>query len=135
MIGLFGQKTRAACVTDGRLAACPSTPNCVCSMNPPSDRTHFIEPLRFADAPEDAWRRLQNMIARQPRAKVITASGSYLHAEFRTALLRFVDDVEFLLDKPAGVIHVRSASRLGRSDFGTNRRRIESLRADVATFE
>jgi uncharacterized protein (DUF1499 family) len=64
-----------------------------------------------------------------PGATLVTQRPGYLHAECRTKWMGFVDDVEFLLDPAARVIHVRSASRLGRRDFGTNRERIEAIRA------
>ncbi|MBA3313734.1 MAG: DUF1499 domain-containing protein [Planctomycetota bacterium] len=132
MSGAFGQRSRGPGLVDGRLAACPRSPNCVRSCSPASDGVHHIEPLRFTDPPSDAWRRLIDILKRQPRTTIVTAEDSYVHAEFTTPVLRFIDDGEFLLDAPAGVIHVRSASRLGRTDFGTNRKRIEALRA---TFE
>jgi uncharacterized protein (DUF1499 family) len=69
------------------------------------------------------------IIASLPRAKVMTDSDTYLHVEFRSLVFRFVDDVEFLADDDAKVIHVRSASRVGHSDLGANRRRIETIRA------
>ena len=64
-----------------------------------------------------------------PRTKIVTENETYLYAEFASNLMGFVDDVEFYLDKTAGVIHVRSASRLGQSDLGVNRQRIEAIRA------
>jgi uncharacterized protein (DUF1499 family) len=63
-----------------------------------------------------------------PRTSVITVSDSYLHAEFTSLIFRFVDDVEFVIDNDAKVIHVRSASRLGTSDLGVNRKRVEEIR-------
>jgi len=127
-MGLFGQTSRAVGVVEGALGPCPSSPNCVSSTAPVEDRTHYIEPLHFSDSPAIAWRRLCGVVERLPRVRVVEKSDSYLHAEFRTAMLRFVDDAEFLLDASRGIIHVRSASRLGKSDFGVNRRRIEALR-------
>jgi uncharacterized protein (DUF1499 family) len=79
-----------------------------------------------------AWQRLREVIAARPRARIISETDTWLHAEFTSLVFRFVDDVEFLLDRDAGVIHCRSASRSGRSDFGVNRRRIEELRAAFA---
>jgi uncharacterized protein (DUF1499 family) len=93
------------------------------------DRMHYVEPLRFSDSPSIAWSRLCNVIEQEPRARIVSRSEVYLHAEFRTAVLRFVDDAEFLLDAACGLIHVRSVSRLGRADFGVNRRRVEALRS------
>ncbi len=129
MIGLFGQKSRAAGVVEGALAPCPSSPNCVSSMASIEDRTHYVEPLRFSDSPPIAWNRLCNVVEQEPRVRIIERSENYLHAEFRTVMLRFVDDVEFLLDAASGLIHVRSGSRLGRADFDVNRRRVEALRS------
>lgn len=111
----------------GRLRACPDRPNCVCSQE--VDGPHSIEPLRFHGPADTAWRRLEAIVREDPRATIVALSGNYLHAEFTTPWLKFVDDVEFLLDEQAGVIHVRSASRVGRSDLGVNRRRVEQLRS------
>jgi len=130
MIGLFVQRSKVGGVVDDRLTACPASPNCVSSVAPASDKTHFIEPFRFAGSAGDAWRRLCEVVATQSRARIVERRDTYLHAEFRTAVLRFVDDVEFLLDAQQGVIHLRSASRLGRSDFGVNRRRVERIRRE-----
>ena len=112
-------------VKDGRLAPCRRTPNCVSSQADPADREHYIAPIPFTGTMADLRRLVESM----ERATVITARDNYLHAEYRTKLLRYVDDVELYLDK--GVVHVRSASRLGRRDFGVNRKRIEDLRALV----
>jgi uncharacterized protein (DUF1499 family) len=113
-------------VRDGRLPPCPGKPNCVCSQD---DRPrHAIEPLRFEGDPSEAWARLRQVVAGLPRTNVVTATDNYLHAECKTFVFRFTDDVEFLLDSDRKLIHVRSASRAGRSDFGVNRRRVESVR-------
>ena len=111
---------------DGRLSPCPASPNCVCSQD--DEVIHQIEPLRFVGAPREAWQRLATVLTQLPRTRIVTTDSTYLHVEFTTPLLRFVDDVEFLLDETAAVIHVRSASRVGHSDLGANRTRIESIR-------
>jgi uncharacterized protein (DUF1499 family) len=111
---------------DGRLAPCRRTPNCVSSQADPSDCQHYIAPLAFAGSIAE----LRRAIERLPRVTVIREASDYLYAEFRTPLLRYVDDVEFL--KTGSVVHVRSASRLGRRDFGVNRRRVEEIRALIA---
>jgi uncharacterized protein (DUF1499 family) len=108
---------------DGRLAPCKRSPNCVSSQADPADRQHYIAPLAFAGTLGE----LRRAIERLPRVAVIAETSEYLYAEFRTPLLRFVDDVEFM--KAGSVVHVRSASRLGRRDFGVNRRRVEEIRA------
>ena len=108
-------------VTNGRFAACRRTPNCVSSQADPSDAEHYIAPLK---GNMEAVRRA---VAAMPRATVVTDKENYLYAEFRSRLLGYVDDVEFFYDGSA--IQVRSASRLGRRDFGVNRKRVEELRS------
>jgi uncharacterized protein (DUF1499 family) len=107
-------------VKDGRLAPCRRSPNCVSSQADPSDGEHYIAPLRASL--QDVRRAVESL----PRTRIVLAHPDYLYAEFRSRLLRFVDDVEFFFDGAA--VQVRSASRLGRRDFGVNRARIEKLR-------
>ena len=107
------------------LAPCPASPNCVSSQS--DDPEHHAAPLHFTGDPALAWKRLKSVLAREPRLTVVEDTGSYLHAEARSRVFRFVDDVEFVLDPGARVIQVRSASRVGYSDFGVNRRRVERL--------
>jgi uncharacterized protein (DUF1499 family) len=108
------------------LAPCPSTPNCVSSD---AEDDHRIEPLELAVSPEDAWQALRDAVEGMPRTKIVNVTDEYLHAEIRTAVFRFVDDLELQLRPGSGTIAVRSASRVGRSDLGVNRRRVERLRA------
>ena len=110
----------------GRLRPCPDTPNCVSTFA--DDDLHGIEPLGFSGSAADAKARLLSVIHTMPRATVVTDEETYLHVEFRSRLFRFVDDIEFLFDKTAHTIHFRSASRIGRSDLGVNRRRMEEIR-------
>ena len=109
-------------VKDGRFAACKTTPNCVSSQADPGDRQHYIAPLAFAGTIGELRRAVESMT----RATVIREEGNYLYAEYKSALMGYVDDVEFL--KAGDLLHVRSASRLGRSDLGLNRRRVEEIR-------
>ena len=113
-------------VTNGRLAPCRRTPNCVSSQADPSNREHYIAPIPFRG---DAMAAVRRAVAAMPRAKVISEKENYLYAEFRSKLLGYVDDVEFFYDGAA--IQVRSASRLGRRDFHVNRNRVEQLRAMI----
>ena len=108
------------------LAACPDKPNCVSSQA--DDQRHLIEPLRFTGEPGEAWSRLKAILQQQPRTRIVDEQDGYLHAEFRSLVFRFVDDVEFVMQPEQGVIHIRSASRTGYSDFGVNRRRVNRLR-------
>ncbi|MDJ0974484.1 MAG: DUF1499 domain-containing protein [Planctomycetota bacterium] len=113
-------------VRDGRLAPCPDTPNCVSSRA--TDERHAMAPLSFEGEPAAAMERLKRALRSMPRVTVIEEAGSYLRVEFRTAIMRFVDDGEFLIDAEAKRIHFRSAARLGYSDLGKNRERMETLR-------
>lgn len=112
---------------EGRLAPCPDRPNCVCSDGESSEGS-FISPIAIpeGEAPEAAFGRLLGLVAE--RARVERHEGDWAHAVFTTRILRFRDDVELRLDRDAGVIQVRSASRVGYSDLGKNRSRIEGLR-------
>lgn len=125
---LSGKRPPGLGVRDGRLARCPATPNCVSSQAPRADTTHYVAPLAFSGTPEEAWRALAHAVRELPRAVLVTMETGYLHAEIASRVFGFVDDLECLLDAPARLIHVRSASRLGSSDFGVNRKRVERLR-------
>jgi uncharacterized protein (DUF1499 family) len=125
-----GKRPNNLGVSSGKLAPCPSSPNCVSSQS--SDASHSIAPLTYSSNPEQAIAKLKSVIESLPRTKIITESKDYLYAEFKSALMGFVDDVEFYLDRKANVIQVRSASRLGQSDLGVNRKRIETIRTKLA---
>ena len=118
-------------VKDGKLPRPKSTPNCVSSQADPSDAEHYIAPIRFKGTAVEAIAAVRAAIESMERATVIRHEGNYLYAEFKSKLLGFVDDVEFTYDEKAAVIHVRSASRLGRRDFGVNRARVEALRSKL----
>ncbi len=127
VIGCTGVRPANLGVKDGKLAPCPSSPNCVSSQG--SDTAHAIEPLSFTGTVAGAHAALRTIILSMKRSKIITDTDSYIRAEFTSAIFRFVDDVEFWFDGNAKVIHVRSASRIGHSDLGVNRERVEEIRA------
>ncbi len=118
-------------VKDGRLAPPRRTPNCVSSQADPADAEHYIAPIAFKGDAAAAAAAMRKAVEGMTDATIIRQDGGYLYAEYRTKLMRFVDDVELLYDPKAGVIHVRSASRLGRRDFGVNRARVEALRRRI----
>ncbi|HED66782.1 MAG TPA: DUF1499 domain-containing protein [Planctomycetes bacterium] len=111
----------------GRLRPCPESPNCVCSQS--TEASSRIAPLAFQGDPAAAFASLIEFLEAEPRVTLEEVGTTYAHAVFRTRFLRFRDDVEFLLDPEAHVIHVRSASRIGYSDLGKNRERVEDLRS------
>ncbi|HSF42235.1 MAG TPA: DUF1499 domain-containing protein [Thermoanaerobaculia bacterium] len=109
-----------------RLAPCPRTPNCVSTQAPLGPQ--HIEPIRYTGSLEEARERLLRVLREHPRTTLVREEPGYLKAECRSALFRFVDDVEFVFDDAGKWIHFRSASRLGRKDFGVNRKRMEEIR-------
>lgn len=122
--------------TSQRLDACPPTPNCVSTQAEDPDQR--MEPIPFRGTAQQARGVLLDLLAELPRVRLLEAEEHRLRTEFTTPLFRFKDDVTFLIDPEAGVIHFRSASRLGHHDLGKNRRRMEKLtrlflRADAET--
>lgn len=116
-------------VRGGKLRPCPETPNCVNSQA--EDEKHAIEPILVAAAPQKTRERLLQVVAAEKRAEVVQSDEDYIRATFRSALFGFVDDVEFYIAgqrQGRTVVHVRSASRIGKSDLGVNRKRIERIR-------
>ncbi|NJL82206.1 MAG: DUF1499 domain-containing protein [Chloroflexaceae bacterium] len=124
MFNFSGKRPQNLGVKDGQLASPPGTPNCVSSQS--QDPRFRVDPLPLVTISE-----IKMAIAQMERGTVVAETEDYLYAEFKSKLMGFVDDVEFYRDATAGVVHVRSASRLGQSDLGVNRQRIEALRALV----
>jgi uncharacterized protein (DUF1499 family) len=118
---------------NAQLPPCPHTPNCVSSQA--ADPAQRVAPLSFSGPWEAARERLLEVLQSLPRTTIVTVDRTYLHAACTTRLLRFVDDVECLIDPAASVIHIRSASRRGRYDFGVNRSRVEEIRRRFAETE
>ena len=114
-------------IKEGRLASCPSTPNCVSSDA--TDVAHSIAPFELITPPTDGWRAFRATLESLPRVQIVTVTDDYIHAECSSAFFGFVDDLELHLRPSQNSIAVRSAARLGHSDFGVNRKRVESLRA------
>lgn len=116
---------------EGRFAPGDARPNWVSSTVAPAD-AHHVAPIEAGDHPVPAWVRLQRAIEATPRARIVRIEPGYLHAEFASERLGFVDDAQFALDPSGARIHVKSGARLGIRDFGVNRARVEALRAAVA---
>jgi len=114
-------------ITAGRLAPCPTTPNCVSTQadNP----TQKMSPIPYTTSTAEAKQRLLTVIQAYPRTTLVEETPTYLAVVFRSALFRFPDDVEFYFDEPNKIIHFRSASRLGQGDGGVNRARMTALTA------
>ncbi len=114
---------------NGRLAPCPASPNCVSSFA--EKKKWRVEPFRFDVSPKEVLKRLPPLLSSLGNAKTISQSENYLHVELASKWMGFVDDVEFFMDGNNKALHFRSASRVGHSDFGANRKRIEWIRAQL----
>lgn len=128
--GCGGRMPEDLGVEGGALRACPPKPNCVSSFA--QDEGHAIEALAITGDERAAWAALRDVVAQTEGAGLETETDGYMHAVYTSKLMRYRDDVEFLLDASAGKIDVRSASRVGFGDMGVNRDRIEALRAALA---
>jgi uncharacterized protein (DUF1499 family) len=127
---LSGKRPADLGVRNGSLKAPPSSPNAVSSQV--TGGYHQIAPLVYKGSQEQAMKALKQVVESTPNTRIIETKPDYLYAEYASALMGFVDDVEFYLPPGGKIIHVRSASRLGYSDLGANRKRIEAIRARLA---
>lgn len=130
LVGCAQNRPKSPRICKGHLSPCPSSPNCVSSQS--VDEKHRIEPISYGVSTPDAMARLKEIIKSMKRSRIVAEDDSYLHAEFRSVLFGFIDDVEFYLDGEKNIIHVRSASRTGYYDFGVNRKRVELIRSNFA---
>ena len=115
-------------LNNGRLAPCPSTPNCVSSYA--HDKDVRVTPFRFAGSAADAQDKLVRILNQKDNVRIVVNKKGYVRTEFSSSLMGFVDDVEFVIEPE--LIHVRSASRLGYSDLGANRERVDMLRREFS---
>ncbi|WP_371257755.1 DUF1499 domain-containing protein [Synechococcus sp. PCC 7502] len=113
-------------INDNKLAACPSSPNCVSSQA--IDPQHYIAPIQYQSSNPEAYSKLKQLVESQKRTQIIAQTDNYIYAQTTSRLMGFVDDVEFYFRPDTQLIEVRSASRLGESDLGVNRQRIEQIR-------
>jgi uncharacterized protein (DUF1499 family) len=125
MFKLTGKRPTDLGTASGRLKPCPGTPNCVCSQD---QGQAAIAPLAVGGTAKDAVKKLAGIVRAMKGGAVVEEREDYLRAEFSSGFFGFVDDVEFWAVDPKAV-QVRSASRLGRDDFGVNRKRIEAIRS------
>ncbi|MFK0732629.1 MAG: DUF1499 domain-containing protein [Gloeotrichia echinulata HAB0833] len=113
-------------VDNGHLTACPASDNCVVSQN--ADPKHAIDPIPYHVDRNAAREIVVKVLTVVPRTEVVEQTDNYIHATSKSRIFKFVDDVEFYFPPDESVIHMRSASRVGDSDFGVNRRRVEQIR-------
>ncbi len=128
LIGCSGTMPKLG-LNNGQLMSCPKTPNCVNSQA--TDKKHFIQPIHFIGTPQEAQNRLLQILKAWKRTKTTVVLENYIRVEFTSRIFRFIDDVEFYFPSTKTekiIIHIRSASRIGISDLGANRKRIEQIR-------
>ena len=134
---LRGQAPSDLGVSDGKLKRPSNTQNSVSSQaalwpEHPQRAYADIAPFKFVNADADATMfAIAKALAAMPNTVIVRQDSSYIYAQSTTALLKFTDDIEFALDAAQGLVHVRSASRLGQKDFGVNRKRVEAIRLAI----
>jgi len=124
MFNFSGEKPSNLGVKEGKLTACPGTPNCVNSQA--TDDQAKIDAL-----PAVSMVEIKGVVEAMEGTTIIEETGDYLYAEFKSKLMGYVDDVEFYRDEANNAVQVRSASRLGKSDLGVNRKRVEEIRSKL----
>lgn len=124
-LSIVSRSTPSVGLVNGRLRPCSTRPNCVCSEY--KDLQSYVKPLAFSGSADSSWERARRII-REMGGKIVREDDCYLWATFSTRLFRFVDDLELRMDEKNEIIHVRSGSRVGYSDMGVNRKRIEDFR-------
>lgn len=130
LLGLIGMSVMSKRPTnlgveEGKLAACPSSPNCVSSQA--DDREHGMVPIEYQGDTASIIQKIKSVMQARSRTNLITETDDYLHFEATSKILRFVDDIEFYIDEENQLIQFRSASRVGRSDMGVNRNRMQEI--------
>jgi uncharacterized protein (DUF1499 family) len=123
---IFPEQTLAVGINENHLTSCPTSPNCVVSQN--GDEKHAIDPIPYHGDRDKAKETLLKVLTVVPRTEVVEETDNYIHALSKSRIFKFTDDVEFYFPTDENVIHVRSASRVGESDLGVNKRRIEQIR-------
>ena len=133
-LGLFSCRIPDLGVQSGQLTPCPERPNCVCSQDPKD--SHRVEPIALAgELGEDldaAWRKAKALVAAWPRSVLLEETPEYVRYQCASLVFRFKDDIELLLDRDQKLIHVRAGARVGYSDMGVNRKRVEKLREELS---
>jgi uncharacterized protein (DUF1499 family) len=127
--GCSGKRSDDIGIGSSGLRSCPKSPNCVSSEA--NDEQHAIESFRLKGDPNASWPLIRDEIVSMPRWVIVTATDNCIHVECKSRIFRFIDDLELCFNSSNGIISIRSASRIGYSDFGANRRRVELLRSEL----
>jgi len=117
-------------LNNNKLIECPDSPNCVSTQSQKEQAK--MTPIKYAVNDETAYKLLLQVIEGNKLANIITKTNNYIHAAYHTKSKVFIDDVEFFIDADAKLIHFRSASRVGHSDLGANRKRMEKIKNEFS---
>jgi uncharacterized protein (DUF1499 family) len=129
-LGCGGRMPEELGASQGELAPCPDKPNCVSSFA--EDADHHVDAFVIVGTSLAAWQGLQSILEAESNVEIVSKRDGYIHAVYTSTLMRYRDDVEFLMREREGEIALRSASRVGHSDMGVNRDRIETIRKELA---
>ncbi len=116
------------------LGACPTSPNCVSSLED-TEGKHYLEEISYTGSREEAIAAILEAVKNEKNYEIVAQREDYIHVIFRSGVFKFIDDLELYLPEDEGVIHFRSAARSGYSDFGVNRKRVERIRKEFQTIE
>ncbi|MEP3348541.1 MAG: DUF1499 domain-containing protein [Marinomonas sp.] len=126
-VGFANKMPKGLGITDGLFKACPSSPNCVSTQAPVDDSTHYAEAIVYSGERKDVQLLIESHMLNQGDAHIVSSSLGYVHFEVKSKIIGYIDDVEFYLPETDKVVHFRSASRVGYSDRGVNRDRMEKI--------
>ena len=126
-VGVSNQPPEDLGVTDGLLKPCPSSPNCVSTQAAPEDMAHYSEPIIYTGDRKETQLTIESYMLSKGNARIVSSTLGYVHFEIKSRLVGYIDDVEFYLPEADSVVHFRSASRVGHSDFGVNRERVRQI--------
>lgn len=129
--GMFKRKVHQNTgLVAGGLNPCPDSPNCVGSLYA-KDENHFMKPIAYQVSRAKMQQILLNLLKDKKQVEVLQVQENYIHSTFTVSIFKFIDDVEFYLPAEEKLIHFRSASRVGYSDLGANKRRLEKLKQEI----
>ncbi|MEC5128390.1 DUF1499 domain-containing protein [Verrucomicrobiales bacterium BCK34] len=125
-LGAWSRANRPETVDNGKIGDVTGKPNCVSSLS--EDHKYRIAPITYKTPEREVWSELIKAVESIPKTRIVTNEPPYLYAETFSKVFGFVDDLEIVQDEENKIFHVRSASRVGYSDMGANRKRVEELR-------
>jgi uncharacterized protein (DUF1499 family) len=127
VLSAISKQEKAPNLVEGSLPNCSDKPNCVCSENK-DDLAHYVAPLSLSHSNAEVSATILKQIIIEMGGTIQTESADYLAATFSSTIFGFIDDLEVRIDSKQNLIHIRSASRVGHSDMGVNKKRVELLK-------